>query len=50
MLKKYTDNGPDIKKVSNKSKGIGKKKFSYEEIKQRREQNPEFATGKKFKR
>ena len=50
ILKKYTDNGPDRKpKVSDKSKGIGKKKYSYEEIVKRREDNPEFATGKKFK-
>ena len=51
MLKKYTDDGPsDINKVSDKSKGIGKKKYTYEEIVKRRELNPEFATGKKFKK
>ena len=38
MLKKYTGDVPDkINKVSDKSKGIGKKKYSYEEIVKRRE-------------
>ena len=47
-LKKYTsDGGPP---VSDKSKGIKKNRLTYEEIKKQREENPEYATGKKYKR
>ena len=49
-LKKFTDDNYSAPKLSHHSKPIAKNKLSYDQIKAKQALNPEFATGKKFKK
>ena len=49
-MKKFTDELGSTVQLSHHQKPQERKKLSFEEIKKRRETNPDFATGKKFKR